>query len=127
MYDGGPNRDNLSAENAAARQLEDPTAIAWRLKGIGKGYASPVVANGVVYTMGNQADTDHGERGRAGAKTANRSGGPASAESLNWGYAGSRSTPAVDGEGLMVLHPDGSLVCLNAATGERPRERTRRS
>jgi outer membrane protein assembly factor BamB len=91
--------------------------LLWQAEGIGDGYASVVVANGVVYTMGNH-----------GGRTMDVAGLRAVDGKLLWrtsigkartgGHGGSRSIPTVDGDRLYALHPSGSLVCLKTATGE---------
>ena len=113
----GPNRDNLSAEQGLLDNWKTPPKLLWQADGIGDGYASPVVANGVVYTMGNHDGHTMdvvGLRAKDGRLLWRTSIGKAK----TGGYGGSRRTPTVDGDRLYALHPDGSLVCLKAATGE---------
>jgi outer membrane protein assembly factor BamB len=86
--------------------------LLWRGEGLGVGYASVVVSDGSVFTIGRRGkdvfcyclEEKSGE--------------------LRWSRrigATSRipcSTPTVDGDRVYALDPDGNLWCLNAATGE---------
>jgi outer membrane protein assembly factor BamB len=113
----GPNRDIVSAEKELRDSWETPPKLLWQAKGIGAGYASLVVANGVVYTMGNHGDRSMDVvalRATDGTVLWRTSIGKAKTGQ----YGGSRSTPTVDGDRLYALHPAGSLVCLTATKGE---------
>lgn len=113
----GPNRDNVSAETDLLDHWHTAPKLLWQADEIGDGYASPVVANGVVYTIGNHNGRSMDVvalRVNDGKRLWKTSIGPA----RTGGHSGSRSTPTVDGDCLYALHPNGSLVCLKAATGE---------
>src|SRR3954464_357288 len=53
----GPRRDNVSDDAGLLKEWpKDGPPLAWKAKGVGAGYASPSVAGGRVYTMGDAAD-----------------------------------------------------------------------
>jgi outer membrane protein assembly factor BamB len=112
----GPNRDNVSTEHGLLENWNSPPKLLWQAHGIGDGYASPVVADGVVYTVGNHSNGSMDVvalRANNGAEIWRTSIGKAK----KGNYGGSLGTPTVDGDRLYVLHPQGSLVCLKTASG----------
>ena len=113
----GPNRDNLSAEEGLLDNWKTPPKLLWQAEGLGDGYASLVVANGVVYTMGNRGDRTM-DVVALSAKDGKLLWRTSIGKAKSGAYGGSRSTPTVDGDRLYALHPNGSLVCLTAAKGE---------
>jgi outer membrane protein assembly factor BamB len=115
----GPHRDGTSSETGL---LESWPAggprLVWKTQGLGDGYSSFAVVGDRLYTqgqLGNQEfvlafDTNTGKQlwkipnGRAYHES--RGNGP-------------RGTPTIDGERLYALAADGTLVCLDAASGQR--------
>jgi outer membrane protein assembly factor BamB len=87
----------------------------WSFEGLGKGYASVAVANGIVYTTGMV--------GQDGLLFAFDLKG-----SLKWkvNYGpewkgdkpGTRTTPTIDGDRLYLMSGQGRIACHNAKTGE---------
>ena len=118
----GPDRDNLSKETGLLKQWPDVgPPLAWKAKGIGRGYSTVSVAGGRIFTMGDSADASHvhalsldGGKKLWSAKVGKPGGD----------YPGTRSTPTVDGDRVYALGQHGDLVCLDAATG---REHWRKS
>ena len=112
----GPNRDGLSGEKGLATQWPDEgPPLVWKATGCGKGFSSVAVAGGRVYTMGDGSGSSsaHCFDENTGAKVwsskpLGRTGG---------NYAGTKSTPTVDGNRVYVLGQFGDLVCLNAGDG----------
>lgn len=113
----GPKNDNISTDTGLLKQWpEGGPKLLWTAKGLGAGYASVAIANGMIYTSGNvdeqsmviALDMD----GNILWKTPN---GPAYTKS----YPGSRGTPTVDGDRVYHENPTGDLICLNAKTGEK--------
>jgi outer membrane protein assembly factor BamB len=112
----GPNRDNLSLETGLLQSwpAEGP-ALVWTAKGLGHGFSSASVADGIIVTSGNSdgftlvtaLDLD----GNVLWRTKN---GKAWTDS----YPGSRGTPTIDGERVYDQNPLGNIVCLNIKTGE---------
>ena len=113
----GPARDGKSAETGLLQEWpEGGPPLAWKTSGIGAGYSSVSVANGRIFTMGDLDDGQYafalkGDGGkflwktRVGPIHEDKRGGP-------------RSTPTVDGDRIYVVTTEGSVVCLEAATGK---------
>lgn len=113
----GPNRDGCSADTGLLKQWppEGP-ALLWKTDAIGPGWSSVAVANGCVYTTGNEGenqmliclDASTGkERWRAAQ-------GPKSSHNK---YGGARATPTVDGDRIYLTGGDGLLTCQRATDG----------
>jgi outer membrane protein assembly factor BamB len=89
----------------------------WKIKTLGKGYSSPTVAAGRIFSMGNRDKTEYvmafaeegGQELWAGSVGPIRAGGG--------GYPGPRCSPTVDGDFLYVLGLNGDLVCLKVLDG----------
>ena len=113
----GPHRDGISSETGL---LESWPAggprLVWKTQGLGEGYSSFSVVGDRLYTQGQQGnqefvlafDTNSGKQlwkvpnGRAYHES--RGNGP-------------RGTPTIDGPRLYALAADGTLACLDAASG----------
>ncbi len=112
----GPSRDNLSLETGLMQSwpAEGP-ALIWTAKGLGHGFSSASVSDGIIITSGNSdgftlvtaLDLD----GNVLWRTKN---GKAWTDS----YPGSRGTPTIDGARVYDQSPLGNIVCLNSKTGE---------
>lgn len=115
----GPNRDGISAETGLLESW--PAAgppLVWKAQGLGEGYAAFSVVGDRLYTQGQQGsqqfvlayDTNTGKQiwktpsGRAYHES--RGHGP-------------RGTPTIDGPRLYAVAADGTLLCLEAASGKR--------
>ena len=48
----GPRRDAVSTETGLLRSWADRPRLLWRASGLGAGYSSVVISNGLVFTMG---------------------------------------------------------------------------
>ena len=114
----GHNRDNISKETGLLKEWpQGGPPLAWKVGGLGKGYASVSVANGKIFTGGEMdgesyviALSEPGGKelwktklGRAG-DPGGRGGGP-------------RATPTVAGELVYMVGQYGDVTCLNAADG----------
>lgn len=122
----GAERTGVSTETNLLDQWEsDGPKLLWKAEGAGRGYASPAVSNGRIYTLGDslstapEGDTDEyltcfsAEDGQGLWKTKT---GPAWTEGkLSW--QGSRGTPTVDGARVYVITPHGQLVCASTEDG----------
>jgi outer membrane protein assembly factor BamB len=114
----GADRANRSSETGL---FEDWVAsgappLAWMAEGLGSGYASVAVVNGMIYTSGNFEDSQsvvaiRAEDGSVIWKQAITSGPP------KHDYDGSRTTPTVDGDRLYAVSSDGKVACLDRRTG----------
>jgi len=112
----GPNRDNISTERGLLQKwpVNGPPLL-WTARGLGHGYSSVSIANGMIYTAGNigqhtvitALDLD-------GLTLWQRENGQA----WTGPYPGSRGTPTIDGGRLYHQNPHGNIVCLNAKTGD---------
>lgn len=120
----GPDRTGVSQETGLLRSWppEGPP-LAWRAKGAGRGYASVVIAQDRLYTMGDRPSTvrDKDEYllcfsvsdGKQLWKT--RLGPAWNKGTSNW--EGSRSTPTVDGTRVYTLTAHGEIICLETEAG----------
>ncbi|MEJ2705624.1 MAG: PQQ-binding-like beta-propeller repeat protein [Sedimentisphaerales bacterium] len=90
-------------------------ALIWASNGLGHGYSSISIADGMIYTAGNI--------GQHTVVTALNLDGKIlwqvkNGEAWTGSWPGSRGTPTVDGDCLYHQNPHGSLICLNAKTGD---------
>jgi outer membrane protein assembly factor BamB len=103
----GANRDNTSADKNLTLWSGDNPKPLWKQK-VGSGHSCMAVAGKHVYTQGDGAvwclDAETGEV--AWRSPAKGGGGETTA------------TPAVDGSRVFALHPNHTLVCLDAADGK---------
>jgi outer membrane protein assembly factor BamB len=116
-FDGG-DRSNISTETGLLKSWPDGgPPLAWRVKGIGEGYAAVSVVNGFVYTMGNvgQFETVTSIDLATGKIAWQQKTSPAS--QLQMGN-GPRGTPTVDGDNVYSLGGNGDLSCMLSKTGK---------
>jgi outer membrane protein assembly factor BamB len=109
----GENRNAVSKETGLIDSWPaDGPPLEWRASGIGKGYSSVVVSEGLVFTTG-RIDGDvycfaiELQTGRQ--KWASKIGTTA---------RNVMATPTVHGEFVYAVDPDGELVCLSVSDGE---------
>lgn len=112
----GPRRDNISTETGLLQSWpEGGPRLLWTASGLGRGFSTVAIANGLIYTTGNVGDktliTALGLDGKVRWRGPN---GPAYKRS----HPGTRSTPTIDGDRLYHENADGDLVCMDAGTGE---------
>ena len=115
----GPHRDGISAETGLL-----PTwpaggpRLAWKAEGLGEGYSSFAVVGDRLYTQGQYGDQEFvvAFDTKAGKQLWKTPSGRAYHESRG---NGPRGTPTVDGDRLYALGADGTLLCLDTATGQR--------
>jgi outer membrane protein assembly factor BamB len=115
----GPNRDGHSAETGLLDSWPaGGPRLVWKTKGLGEGYSSFAVVGARLYTQGQQGDqefvlaldTATGKelwRTPTGRSFSERRGN------------GPRGTPTIDGDRLYAMAADGTLVCLDTASGKR--------
>jgi len=115
----GPKRDNKSAETGLLQEwpAEGPKLL-WTASGIGHGFATVAIADGLIYTSGNVGDdtviTALDLDGKAKWTAKN---GPAWKRE----HPGARCTPTLDGGRLYHENADGDLACLDARAPRAPR------
>ena len=113
----GPNRDGKSAETGLQKEWpeEGPTLL-WSYEGVGQGYASVSVVDGTIYTTGINEDNQGTlfAIDNKGKRQWKKEYGP------EWtgSYAGTRTTPTVDGNKIYVMSGMGVLSCFNRKTTE---------
>ncbi|MCH2612863.1 MAG: PQQ-binding-like beta-propeller repeat protein [Pirellulales bacterium] len=110
----GPNRDGKSMETGLLQTWPDNgPSIKWKCTQIGAGYASLVVGNGLIHTIGNESNViyAYGIDENTGELLWKTKIGESTRHAM--------STPTLDGAHLYALDPDGDLVCLNASDGKK--------
>ncbi|MCG8584438.1 MAG: PQQ-like beta-propeller repeat protein [Pirellulales bacterium] len=113
----GIGRDGKSGETGLlSKWPADGPPVVWKTKGLGKGYANVSVADGKLFTTGNQSDgqavvTISADDGKVLWKKTLTNSVP------KHGYGGSRCTPTVDGDRLYVVTSDGAIACLTIDDG----------
>jgi len=115
----GPNRDGKSAETGllAAWPAGGPHLV-WKAQGLGEGYSSFAVVGNRLYTQGQQGAQEFVlALDTATGKTLWKT--PTGRAENNERGNGPRGTPTVDGNRLYAVAGDGTLVCLETATGKR--------
>jgi len=126
----GPRRDGSVAGLRWPDLLTGPDAsaaprvtLAWSVGGLGESYASPIVTERHVFTVGTESKRDEVATAydrRTGEKVWERRWEGSLSVPFFAAKNGSwvRSTPAYDGESLYIGGMRDVLVCLDAATGE---------
>jgi len=113
----GPKRDNISTETGLLKKWPaGGPKLLWTARGIGHGFSSVSMADGLIYTAGNidektvitALDLD----GRIRWQVEN---GPAWTKDK----PGTRATPTIDGGRLYHKSPYGDVVCLDAKTANK--------
>jgi outer membrane protein assembly factor BamB len=114
----GPQRDGVSSETGLLTSwpAQGPPLV-WKANHVGAGYSGVAIANGRIFTMGDETD------GSLIYALSERDGKPIWEAKLGKagggnGYPGTRCTPTVDGELVYALGQFGDLVCVEAATGK---------
>jgi outer membrane protein assembly factor BamB len=118
----GADRTNKSAETGLLKEWPaGGPALVWTVTGLGDGYSSISVADGLIYTAGQSANQSfvycYDLSGKLVWKKPN---GPAWTTSLSWAssYTGSRSTPTFDDGVVYCLSESGRLAAMDAKTGK---------
>lgn len=114
----GPNRDGHFAETGLLKAWpEGGPALAWQTPGLGKGYSSMAVVNGVIYTAG-MAEDQQGyifALDLAGKLLWKAAYGPETLEKM---ATGARGTPTIDGDRLYIMSGVGAVYCLSTKDGK---------
>lgn len=112
----GPDRDGTSPEAGLLQSWpEEGPPLVWRSEGLGTGFSSLSVVDGVIYTMGDRDD----QQWVVALSEADGTEIWRTAIGPPWidGYGGPRGTPTVDGARIYAMGTEGDLVCLDAETG----------
>jgi outer membrane protein assembly factor BamB len=121
----GAQRTGVSKEKGLLQTWpEGGPKLLWDAVGVGRGYSSPAVADGRIYTLGDGSSITEDKdeylfaydqaKGELLWKT--KTGTPWNEGNPDW--QSSRSTPTVDGKRVYVVTPLGELVCCDSATGK---------
>jgi outer membrane protein assembly factor BamB len=120
----GPDRTGVAPDTGLLTEWpEGGPELIWQGAGAGRGYASVVIADGQLYTLGDQLSTaKDGDEYlscfdlKTGKQLWRALVGPAF-EMRQKAWESSRSTPTVDGERVYVISPKGVLVCVSSKDG----------
>jgi len=114
----GPNRDGISKETGLLKEWsKDGPAKVWQVKGLGVGFGTPSIANGMIFGMGIRDEKD-------GVWALKESDGSelwftpfddARKPNQNNGPSG---TPTFHDGKLYTISSKGKLACLDAKTGK---------
>ena len=103
----GPLGDGVSQEtNLLPAWPADGPPLAWKSKGLGKGYASVSVAHGKIYTMGDV-------KGKSHLICLDAAQGDVD-WSVPFGKGHPNCTPTVDGDLIFALSRDGVIACVDS-------------
>jgi outer membrane protein assembly factor BamB len=114
----GPNRDGISSETGLLTSWPSGgPKVVWRASGLGVGYSSFAIVDGRMYTQGQRGkqefvmalDVKNGQKVWETVTSRNFE---------NDRGSGPRGTPTFDGGRLYVMTGEGTVVCLDAATGK---------
>jgi outer membrane protein assembly factor BamB len=108
----GPNRDGISPEKGLLTEWpKDGPPVVWKVKGLGRGYASVSIGDGKIFSMGRRKDAEHliALDVKDGSEIWATPAGDADH---------SNCTPTYDGERLYGIGRNGHLTCVDAKTGE---------
>jgi outer membrane protein assembly factor BamB len=118
----GPQRDGTSPEKGLmAEWPKDGPRLMWQRTDIGSGYSTPAVVGDRIYVLSNEGLEDEFVQAldvKDGSRLWKTRLGKAGNPEQKPNYAGSRSTPTVEGDLLFALGSDGDLVCLETNKGE---------
>lgn len=113
----GPNRDGHFPDSMLLKSWPEqgPDQIL-EVEGIGKGYSSAIIENGIIYTSGMIDTLDY--------LTAINPDGSfkyqvAYGRSWNKSFPDTRSTPVIEGNRIYVQSGTGSVSCINKESGEK--------
>ncbi|MCA9262160.1 MAG: PQQ-binding-like beta-propeller repeat protein, partial [Planctomycetales bacterium] len=110
----GPRRDAVADEQNLLKQWPDEgPPVLWSTTGAGTGYASVVIADGRLITLGDREDGCYAICFPTGG------GEPLWATRIGdrWNDGGPRCTPTIANDLLYALTPHGNLCCLAVADG----------
>jgi len=115
----GPNRDGISAETGLLESwpAKGPPLV-WKATSLGEGYSSFAIIGDRLYTQGQQGNQEFvlAFDTNTGKQIWSTPGGRAYHEQRGHGP---RGTPTIDGTRLYAMAADGTLLCLETATGKR--------
>lgn len=112
----GPNRDGHFSETGLVKTWpENGPERLMKVEKIGKGWSSPILANGMIYTTGMIDTLDYLS---AIDLQGNLKWQISYGRSWNKSFPDTRSTPTIDGDRIYVQSGTGKLSCINRETGD---------
>jgi outer membrane protein assembly factor BamB len=114
----GPNRDGISNETGLLTSWPSGgPKVVWKTTGLGVGYSSFSIVNGRMYTQGQRGNQEFVQAldVKTGKKLWET---PTSRNFENDRGSGPRGTPTFDDGKLYAMTGEGTVVCLDAATGK---------
>jgi outer membrane protein assembly factor BamB len=116
----GPNHDGISTETGLLKDWpEGGPKLAWKVKGLGDGYASVSVFGDRIYTAGDKGAESFVEALNLGDGKAIWSAKLGKSGSVgDPQFEGPRATPSTDGELVLAVGQRGEMVCLKAHNGQ---------
>lgn len=115
----GVNRDGTSGETGLLKSWPDGgPKLLWKATGLSEGFSAFSVVKGRVYTQGQRGDKQYvmALDDATGKKVWEVEAGGSFRERRGHGP---RGTPTIDGDRLYALSADGTLLCLNPASGKK--------
>ncbi len=114
----GPDRNNISRETGLLKTWpKEGPSLVWTVSGLGHGFSSMSIANGMIFTAGNiEKDTVITALDMKGKVLWRAKNGKAWTKARV--YPGTRSTPTIDGARIYHQSPLGNIVCLKTETGD---------
>src|SRR5438445_5278297 len=116
----GPSRDGISTEKGLLPEWpKGGPGLVWKTTGLGEGYSGFSISKGRLFTQGQRRGEQYVlaidiKTGQKLWETVTTS------DTYAEGHGnGPRGTPTVDGDRLYAEAADGTLVCLEAATGKK--------
>jgi len=118
----GADRTNKSSETGLLKEWPSGgPALLFTVTGLGDGYSSIVVSDGLIYTQGQSGNQSYVFcYDLSGRLVWKKSNGQAWSTSLSWAssYTGSRSTPTCDNGVVYCLSEAGRLAAFEAKSGK---------
>jgi outer membrane protein assembly factor BamB len=114
----GPNRDGISSETGLLTSWPSGgPKVVWRISGLGVGYSSFSIVGGRMYTQGQRGKQEFVLA--LDVKTGNKLWETVTSRDFeNDRGSGPRGTPTFDNGKLYAMTGEGTVVCLDAATGK---------
>ena len=115
----GPNRDNISTETGLLAEWDAAgPKLLWEQKNLGEAFSTVAIAEGKIFTMGNQGGNEMLlalDAATGKPLWATKTGGSAYRNGMG---NGPRGTPTVDADRVYALGANGDLICAGVDNGE---------
>ncbi|MBM3237774.1 alcohol dehydrogenase [Candidatus Poribacteria bacterium] len=112
----GPERNGVSKETGLLKEWpEDGPKLLWSVEGIGIGFSSPSIANGILYITGT---VDNIEILSAYDLEGNLKWQKKYGKAFSQSFPDARTTPTVEENSIYVVSGTGEVICFDATSGE---------